>query len=37
MSKKNAMEVQQAVVHHKRGRKQLNSYIRRKNIYLAFQ
>ena len=31
------MEIQQAVVHHKRGYKQFNFYIGRKNSYLAFE
>ena len=30
------MEIQQAIVHHKRGYKQLNFYIRRKNSYFSF-
>ena len=36
VSKKNAMEIQQAIVHHKRG-KEFNFYIERKSSYLAFQ
>ena len=37
LKKKNATGIKQAVVHYKRGYKQFNFYIGRKNIYLAFQ
>jgi hypothetical protein len=36
VSEKNAMEIQQAVVHHITQAKQFNFYIGRKSCYLAF-